>query len=282
MEQDALSNVRDVILFGDTHCGCQLALTLRDGAALDNGGKVMPSSEMQQKIAQFWDEAWDWAYERVAGRPFVAVHMGDGIEGVHHNATTPMTWNITDQIKLAEAVIKPKIQPAAAYYHIRGTPAHAGVDGQHEEELACRLEAVPNKYGNHARKSLWKRLGPRLMQCSHAIGVTSAAAYELGALNRLAVSYIVEGARRDVAIPDILVRGHRHRSAHVSLTMRERAMHVIVTPCWQAKSLYVHKNAGSQACVPEFGLAHVRVNPDEGDEITVSMWRRYVEEDDIE
>ncbi len=278
-ESARFTDVRDVIAFGDTHCGDQLALFPGEGFATENGMTVQPS-ELQRKIWSFWEEAWAWARERIGKRPFITLHTGDGIEGVHHNATTLVTWSIADQIKLGVAAIRPKLQDAVAHYHLRGTPAHSGTDGQFEEELAKSLGATPNPDGCYARKTLRKRVGGRLLQAEHKIGGAASGAYELGALNRLAASFVLECARRETPIPDILVRAHRHRGGYLPFTRKTEDMHVLVTPCWKAKCLHTHGIVGAQASVPEFGLAHIRVT--EEDRIEIALWRKYVEEDEIE
>ena len=125
--------IRNIVVISDTHCGCRVGLCHKDGAALDDGGRYAPS-RLQRKVFGMWEEFWGERVPRAVKRePFIVVHNGDAIDGVHHGSTTQISHNILDQVGLAENLLRPIVEKCEGrYYHIRGTEAHVGKSGTHE------------------------------------------------------------------------------------------------------------------------------------------------------
>jgi hypothetical protein len=269
--------IRNLVVISDTHCGCRLALCPPEGAPLDDGGRYLPSA-FQKKMWAWWREFWDeWVPEVTKGEPFDLVHNGDAIDGVHHGSTTQISQNIGDQIALAYAVMQPVVdrctKGGGTYYHIRGTEAHVGQSGKHEEQLAKDLGAKPNAEGQYARWDLWKRVGAQtkkvnapLVHLLHHIGSTSSAAHEASAVNaELSAMYNQAGrwGTEKFPPPDYVVRSHRHRSIAVDMdSVRGRAA-AIVTPAWQGRTPFTWKIPGARVTEPQIGGIAIRQGEDE-------------------
>jgi len=219
--------------------------------------------------------------EVTRGEPYDLVHNGDAVDGSHHNSTTQISHNIEDQIRIAEAVMRPRVEQCHAsggtYYHIRGTEAHVGQSGEYEERLARNLGAKPNDQGQHARFDLWKRVGTTtkggrapLVHLLHHIGTTSSAAHESSAVNAELTASYVEAARWNREPPDFIVRSHRHRSIAVDMNSAKGYAAAIVTPAWQGKTPYVWKIPGARLSEPQVGGILIR----QGDE--EHYYRRWV------
>jgi hypothetical protein len=104
--------VRNLVIVSDTHSGCRLSLCPPSGVRLDDGGFYHPS-EFQTKMWAYWREFWDtWVPQVTRGEPYHLIHNGDALEGVHHNATTQISHNIEDQLRIAEDVLSPEIRGA--------------------------------------------------------------------------------------------------------------------------------------------------------------------------
>ena len=142
------SKPRNLIVISDTHFGCRLGLLSPEPIRLDDGG-AYHASPAQLKMWALWRAFWDeWVPEVTRGEPYDLVHNGDAIDGVHHNATTPISHNIEDQLAIALPILDEVVQrckrSGGTYYHVRGTQAHVGQSGVWEEQLAKRLGAKPN------------------------------------------------------------------------------------------------------------------------------------------
>ena len=87
-----MNTIKNVVVISDTHCGCQLGLC-PPVVNLDNGGTYVQSS-LQKKLWEMWNEFWDvWIPMVTKGEPYIIVHNGDAIDGVHHNSVTQITHN---------------------------------------------------------------------------------------------------------------------------------------------------------------------------------------------
>lgn len=247
---------RNIIVISDTHIGCGLALCHPKGARRDEGGRYQPSGA-QKFIWSVWQSFWDeWVPKATNGEPYVVVHNGDVIEGVHHQATTPWSHNLKDQSDHAYEILAPIVDKCDGhYYQIRGTEVHVGKSAKEEEALAERLGAIPNEEGLFSRYELWFRLsGGALCNFMHHIGVTSSAQHETSAINAELSAMYNEAGRWGEEPPAVVCRSHRHRSAEIRLPS-ENGRHAVsmVTPAWQLKTPHTWKIAGGRITTPQLG-----------------------------
>lgn len=261
------NGVKNLVVISDSHCGCRLGLCPDGGVTLDDGGTYFPS-DFQKQMWQLWLSFWhEWVPQVTRGEPYDVVHNGDVIDGVHHNSTTQVSHNIEDQLRIAEAALRPVVESCRAsggnYFHIRGTAAHVGSSSVWEEMLAMRLGARPNSQGQYARYDLWKRVGTALVHLLHHVGTTSSAAHEASAVNAELTAEYVEAARWGREPPDYIVRSHRHRSIAVDLNSAKGYAAAIVTPAWQGKTPFVWKVPGARISEPQFGGIVIRQGDEE-------------------
>ncbi|MHC4621595.1 MAG: hypothetical protein ACYTEQ_27960 [Planctomycetota bacterium] len=249
----------NLVVISDTHCGCKLGLCPPDGVDLDEGGHYSPS-KLQKAVWAWWDEFWnEWVPMATKKQDYAVVMNGDCLDGVHHNAVTQITNNMTDQRELAIKVLAPIInsKKCVAYYHIRGTEAHVGKSGQEEEQVAKSLGAVPDAEGRHARWELWCKVGGALAHFTHHIGTTSSAAYESTAVTRELINAYTEAGQWKDQPPDFVVRSHRHRHIEVRVPNRGGEGIAFVTAGWQLKTPFVYRT-GYKSSPPVCGGSIIR------------------------
>lgn len=246
------------IVVSDLHCGCGLALCPPE-VLLDDGG-VYKHSKLQAAIYAWWQEFWeDWVPNVTRGEPYCVVVNGDPMDGVHHNAITQFTHNLTVQDRVAYDLLKPVYEKCEGrFYMTRGTEVHGGQSGQFEEKLAERLKAVPNSDGQHARWELWLRIGPSLCHFSHHIGTSGSNHYETTAVTRELAEAFTEAGRWRLDPPDVVVRSHRHRNIGIVVPGARGYGHCFTTAGWQAKTPLVHRIAGGRQALPQFGGSLIR------------------------
>ena len=256
--------IRNIVVFSDSHIGCSLALMHPDGAETDNGPTVKPSA-IQLKLWERWELFWnEWVPRVTHGEPYAVVHNGDAIDGVHHNSTTQWSHNLADQRNHAEKILSRVVELCEGrYYHIRGTEAHVGKSATEEEQLAKALNAIPSPEGHHARWELLKKIGDDTAHFSHHIGTTSSAHHETSAVNGELASAFTEAGRWGHAPPKIIVRSHRHRCSEIRLPARCGYATSFVTPAWQLKTPYVFKLPGGRNSAPQVGGSAIRVGDEE-------------------
>jgi hypothetical protein len=252
-----------VVVVSDIHAGCRMGLCPTVGVHMDDGGMYVPS-EIQKNMYEMWREFWDeWVPSVTHGEPFDVVFNGDAIDGCHHNSTHQWSHNMKDQQECAFALLEPVARRAARYYHIRGTEAHVGQSGVHEEQLAQRLGAVPNDEGQHARWELWYRVSGHLVHFLHHVGSTGSAAYEATAVHKELTESFVEAGRWDREAPQVVVRSHRHRYIKDEIAGAKGYYVAVVTPAWQAKTPFTWKIPGARLSQPQFGGILIRRGDEE-------------------
>lgn len=250
--------ITNVVVVSDIHAGCQLALCPPEGVTLDEGGTYL-QSPFQRKMWKMWREFWDKSVPAYThGEPYAVVFNGDAIDGVHHNSTTQVSHNMTDQVRIARQILRPVVDACEGrYYHIRGTEAHVGKSAQYEETLAEQLGAIPDGH-QHARNELWLELGGGLIHFLHHIGSTGSLAYETTALMKELSEAFTEAGRWGRRPPDMIVRSHRHRYSEISVPTLNGKARVVVTPAWQGKTPFVWKIPGARQTTPMFGGLVIR------------------------
>lgn len=268
MSKTKAKALNNLVVVSDIHSGCRLALCPPDGIPLDDGGSYMPSP-FQKKLWQYWRIFWDeFVPDAVRGEPFGIVINGDATEGVHHRSTTQISQNIEDQREIAYQLLSPLVTLCDGnFWMVRGTEAHVGASGEFEENLAKRLNTIPNAEGQHARYELWKHVGPKLVHLLHHVGSTGSQAYEATAVHKELVESFAESARWGRRPPDVIVRSHRHRHIETTIatgngqnTSRATA---VVTPAWQGKTPFSWKIPGARLSTPQFGGIVIRWAHDE-------------------
>lgn len=256
--------LNNLIVVSDLHCGCRYGLCPPE-VQLDDAA-IYRHSPMQADIWKRWKIFWGkWVPKVTRSEPYAVVLNGDAIDGVHHNAATQISHNLTDQARIAKEVLRPVIKACEGrYYHLRGTEAHVGASGQQEERLAEELRAIPDKEGRYARWELWIEIGGGikavngLIHISHHIGTSGALASEVVAIHKELEQAFVEAARWNNRHPDVIVRSHRHRNAETRIQTANGWATACTTPGWQAKTPFVYKIVGGRQTLPQVGGTLVR------------------------
>lgn len=260
-----MTEITNLVVVSDLHCGCRVALCPPDGFPMDDGGRYMPS-QLQLELWSHWREFWgEWVPSIVHDEPFGVAINGDAVEGVHHKSVTQISQNPSDQAEYGYRVIAPVVdQCGGRFWMIRGTEAHVGPSGCEEEKLAERLGALPDSAGKHARWELWKRVGPSLVHALHHIGTTGTQAYETTAIHKEMTEAYGESGRWGEEPPDFIVRSHRHRYVETIFATRKGRAHAVVTPGWQAKTPFAFRIPGGRQALPQFGGIIVRHHARDG------------------
>lgn len=259
-----MSDVIQAIVISDTHIGCKLGLCPPGDIPLDEGGFYRQSA-LQAKVWSWWEnDFWSqWVPTVVRRAPFAVVVNGDLTDGRHHNTTTQISQNLSDQRKIAHQVFDPIVDKCKGrFYVIRGTEAHTGQSGENEETLAQELGAIPNETGNYARWDMWLRIKDRLAHITHHIGITGSMHYETTALMKEYAEACAEAGRTGHDIPDVVLRAHRHRHAEIKIPTHHGDGICCTSPGWQLLTPFVWRGAGRNTS-PQFGGLLWRVGDEE-------------------
>lgn len=244
-----MKRIRHIVCVSDIHAGSTVAVCPQE-FELDDGG-LYRYSKYQRVLWQWWTEFWGkWIRHCVGREPYAVVINGDALEGVHHGSTSAISMNLADQERLAFEILEPVRQKCARFFLIRGTEAHVGKTGQHEEQLAIKLDA-DGEGKTASRWDLWAELGGRLIHFAHHIGTTSSSSYESSALMRELTAAFVEAGQWGERFPDLVIRSHRHRYSKVGVPTYSGQAEVHVTPGWQLHTPFTYKAHSMR--IPQIG-----------------------------
>lgn len=231
-----------VVIFSDLHAGSNVGLA-PPGFKLEEGGEIR-LNPVQTQLWAWWRCWWDEFLPPLCeGRQRVIVCNGDAVEG-DKNPAGLIAPNMADQRKIAVALLSTEIKKGDIAYLVRGTEAHVGGSGQHEESIAQALDLPPDpQTQQHSVYHFWKRINGRLFSIAHHIGVSQSPVSEATALTTELVKAMREAGRWGGEMPDVLVRSHRHMAASVMLPGKGGLHEAFVTPGWQAKTPFLQRIA---------------------------------------
>ena len=259
--------MNNIVVISDTHFGCQFGLC-PSKFRLDGGGYYQ-SSDLQKKVYKMWS-LFHSRYVPIftKGEPYILVHVGDCVDGVHHRSTSQITHNLKDQVNLAYEVLAPIREKAQRYFHIRGTAAHIGPSGELEEEVAKLLDAEPDEIGNYARWDLWINMNKNLIHFSHHIAHTTSSSYESTGVYKEAHEATIAAGKTGRRPPNMIIRGHRHRFFKTD----DGGILVVVCPGWQLKTPYTYRLPNARASSPQFGGLVIRSGHEDPIYIRRKIW----------
>lgn len=259
-----------IVVVSDLHAGCRMGLCPKGGVQLDDGGVYEPS-QLQLKVWQMWEHFWDKFVPEHCPKGFTLVVNGDAIEGSHHGATTSVSANPADQVRIAYEILLPMVKRANRLYMVRGTEAHVGQSACNEETLARALGAVPNDQGYHSRWELWKRMGDKTVHFLHHVSSVGVQRGEATAIHAEMVDLFTESGRWGGAPPHVVVRSHRHRHVLTQMEAAHGKCIAFTTAAWQLKTPFCWKVAGARNSTPQVG-GHI-IKLDDGELSVVSkIW----------
>jgi len=244
-------NTRWWVDIGDTHLGSQFAVTPPNGFLVDGGARV-PPNPLQRVINEFWEEFWHKCHKVMGNESFILTHKGDVIEGHHHRSKEAISFNFKDQRFNAEALLLPHTSKAERVWFARGTPAHAGEESEHEEEVARACGAQQDYAGRYTWPMVKFDWNGLWVNVAHHIGVSGVSASQATAVMAEVAEMQRWAGKMGIRVPDIITRGHRHSSTGVWDLTPHGVSWSATTPGWQGRTGYTMKQKGgrtSELCV---------------------------------
>jgi hypothetical protein len=234
-----------IAVVSDTHIASTTGLCLPEwtiqGAKPDES-QTIKASAAANWIHDNWREYWDYVKNLagVRGRyrkhRIVTLHIGDILEGTHHDTKQVMLPMLSDQIDMAAEIMTQVSNISdGGVYGSHGTPAHAGELYQAERAVSLRagfrayepelhlqidgLTVWAFHHGN-AGKSDW-----------------TSSASRVATMSRLYAQDL------DEAPPDYVFTGHHHVIDDSGHKLKTRAL---TCPSWQLRTMFGAKVASNR------------------------------------
>lgn len=223
-------------VISDTHVGSSTALAPLDfnvHSRSENEVQVTHANKLQKWLYECWTDYWDHIFSLAKKRRLIVVHVGDCIDGLHHNSLQVMN-EVEDQIEAFQELMLPIVARADAFYGILGTsPSHAGQDGSIESTLYSELGAI--EYGHH----LALDIDGVIHDFAHH-GRAGSRPWTSSAAN-LATEVAMDYAAQGLPIPNYIWRAHNHRIDDSGSKLP--GIRSISLPSWQLKTTFGNRVA---------------------------------------
>lgn len=200
-----------IAIIGDTHCGADSGLLGPE--------RWVKQLEPQQSV--FW--GWYVNALRELGQIDAAFFMGDMVdgEGKKSNINTIIP-NTLDQAESAIEVCEAAGVPGNKMYFVRGTPFHSTGTYNYEDPIA-------KHFGAPIEDELYLKIHGLRILLRHVAGRSDTAYGQGTPLFRDSVKDLLDAAIRTEEPADLILHGHVHYSAQVTIGKRT----AITNPCLQ-------------------------------------------------
>ena len=233
IKKNNLADYPLVVVFGDTHIGSLVALAPPHYQFRRKGQEVhIQASVLQQWIYAQWVKDWNLVYSLITDdndkkiRDLYLVHLGDVIEGSHHQDTEVFSNNTEEQLSVARPLMAQQWSWADYKVLIYGTTEHEGKNNESSQRYADMINADVNDQA-------YNLILPNDVIFNLSHHATSA----ITTLNNITKdSHKPEGL-----LPRYAVRGHKHVVDDTG--EKYSYTRAIIAPCWQARTGYAWKVA---------------------------------------
>lgn len=237
-----VSKNKIVMVLSDLHVGSTVGLWPE--GFVSNEGNLIGQNKFQEWLWECWEDMLKWSDKIISKQPFELVLNGDLVDGIHHKTLQVMTPDPGDQVDAVKAVLEPLAASAARLHLIKGTECHTRND---EVRIGRALNGSKDpSTGQHAWDSLDLRVNGVLYNFMHHIGTTARSYLEASAHSIALGNLSHTRARAKQSVPDIIVRGHRHRHG----IWDDGNQMSVITGAWQGLTRYGHKVVPGAICQP--------------------------------
>lgn len=198
-----------VAIVSDTHIGSWYGLSLPEWK-IDTGEydaqmqplmKPIYATPAQLWLWEKWKDFWRHAKELSKGHRLIGIHLGDVIDGRHHQSASAMP-NLEDQEAMAIEIMKNVSGICEKLIFTRGTEAHAGKMQDSEVRIAKEVGG----------KLVWEILmdiDGLIIDCAHH-GQSGRRTWTSSASAQASGS-VLDAVMSGRPIPRYVFRGHNHR-----------------------------------------------------------------------
>lgn len=227
----AVKKAFQVVWIGDTHVGSTIGISPKR-FRIDESN-VHEASESQLLILDFWNDFWK--RRKKDGRPLIAIFGGDLVDGDHHRTLQLWTQDELVQVDASVELLKPIVNLSERSFLLRGTTAHVGQSGRYDSRVAREL-GVPSYY------HLQLNVSGVLFDLAHHGPSVGKRFWNLGNSARMYARHVaVSHIARKSKPPDVVIRGHVHKSVHETVRDNGHTTEMIVSPSFQLKSEFAFR-----------------------------------------
>lgn len=242
-----------IVVFSDTHCGSRQGLMLPEHQLVEEPEVTIKATPLQLWLNEAWETLWDKVYKYIDNDSWIAIHVGDCIEGLHHGKRQLVSTDKADHFQIFLNAVYPKIMSASQRYFVLGTEAHGGQTD--EIILAKRCKAKKHPVSKRFAENRWLlNLNGFPILFRHHINCTSREYLRSNSLSINLANEQLAAIRRGYTVPRGLVAAHRHMYDYVDTG----SDFCLVCGPWQLTTRHGHKNWSPMVPEPTLSIIDSR------------------------
>lgn len=242
----------------DTHAGSTSGLMPPEQWQMADGGFHNPSYT-QKVIWKQWEDCWDKVIETKKKNKsrLVIVHLGDAIEGNHHDSTEIITNRLDEQERIhiscmdwALKATKFNSDVEDKIIYVAGTTAHTGESAVAEERIARQFDGIyPYKRGTESLdyqdgKYVWDRIlfshaGVNFNVAHAGANPGNRAWTKESGLQSLIKNVYFSSIESNTKIPNFWIRAHMHEYTPAIYKGKKGTIEGIICPAFQGRTHYL-------------------------------------------
>jgi len=250
-----------VLITADRHCGHRVGLTPPGWQVKNPDGEVSLLNR-QAKWAEIEHSMWEWYSRTVTSlRPFhLVIDLGDMVDGPGKRSGGTELISTDHNAQIDMAIKGMTLTQSRNYCLVRGTPYHAGQDGNWENQIASHLDSLTGTdqvtIGDHE----WPEVNGVIFDCKHKIGGSQIPYRNNGNLKKAFVWNALWSEYDEQPRAQIFLRGHVHWYEHTEFNVAGRTVHLATCPPLQGMG----STYGAQQCEGhvDFGLIAIDIGPE--------------------
>lgn len=229
-----------ILFIGDTHCGGSTALLPPKSYA---AGRPIGQTDLDKKmwryyatdLEEFVAQAKEFGAEKI-----IVTHLGDLIDGDHHQTTEVVTASITEQLEIAKNALNPILKEATHFIQVSGTPVHnefGTADSQFCNWVATEFPQMFVKYGKQVFLEVCGHLIDLQHEGKQGVGRPWTRNNQLGVICQ---SRKLECLDNELPVPELIVRAHKHfcRDSGGDYLSGKYPIRYLQLGCWQLSTEY--------------------------------------------
>ncbi|MBU0792189.1 MAG: hypothetical protein KKC55_17250 [Gammaproteobacteria bacterium] len=241
-----------LVVTGDTHPNSYVGLSppTIELEGIDEQWTYIASTA-QRELYNSWLELWQrsrlFADEHDA--KLYGVHNGDGADDNYHSKGGLISQNPSNIVRLGAGVLQPARDVCDEFFVVKGTRAHVGEHGYHEENIARAIGATRDERAGSA--SWWflpldlEGLYFHIAHHPYTFGTRPWTAVSAAARESSIILHKTTIAGQPV--PDVVLRSHCHYGADSGMTTKPR---VFFCWPWQITTTYGIRLGAAGEIVP--------------------------------
>lgn len=238
-----------IAVVNDIHAGSALAPFPGEAWELEDGNALMPNA-WQATLGAHWRECWELVGQLRRNARLLVWHVGDPVEGIHHDMIQIHSNLAEEQERMHVALIRDGLRRAKwrartdRIIYFTDTPAHSGRGAASVERIVRELTECDEEDGRQSVPYLMASVNGVLFDVAHEGFAEGGREWTRdNAMRAYLQSRYITTLKAGLPMPRYVLRAHRHRFRVADLRDDQGRIlsEAMLLPAWKIKDDHVYR-----------------------------------------